>query len=61
MYVYVYMLSRMGVDFPESSVRVPGLAFEGNVYKTEILMNVTVISCVIQRTMDSDPKTVTGS
>lgn len=51
----------MGADFPESSVRAAGLSFEGNVHKTEILMNVTVISCVVARTMDPDLKTVTGS
>lgn len=51
----------MGVDFPESSVRATGLAFEGNVHKTEILMNVTVISCVVPRTVDPDLKTVAGS
>lgn len=49
----------MGVDFPEFSVRAAGLAFEGNVHKTEILMNV--VSCVVARTMNPDPKTVTGS
>lgn len=51
----------MGVYFPESSVRAAGLVFEGNVHKTEILMNVTFISCVVPRTMDSDMNIVTGS
>lgn len=50
----IYMLSGIGLDFPESSMRAAGLAFKGNVGKIEILVNVTAISCVMPRTMDSD-------
>lgn len=48
----IYMLSGMGLNFPESSVRAAGLPFKGNVGKTEILVNVPTISCVMPRTVD---------